>query len=338
MKKLFLSFLAVVMVLTAGLVSTDTISTTASTDTTVKGLLNEYYNDGEYRKDSQIYYVGEAGGKYDSSFFHAGVDNLIRETKYSAGKLYMSNSEGTINSGYKDVDGGMAHYYKNGKSEVVDYVVEDTTVEDFYTTLYDLKDVNSWTKSGTKYSLSLNENTCTPWVHFIAPLWISKHISITKVVVYEENGLVLQLYGKASAGAETDSLFAQATVHYTKTITQEFNGSESDVTDGFFSWNGKLYPSKTNTIVDADYTGCLFIKTTDDETQAITFNGTNGATLKITCIGLLGNQAKLIINGQEFYVDENGATVVTTIYQSGLVSITTDTKMYVYKIEYIIEK
>ena len=297
MKKILLLALVMLFALSASITNSPQSFATADYNANAKALLNEYYNDGEYTKDSQIFYVGEAGGKYDTSFFHAGVDNLIRKTEYSNGKLYMSNSEKSINSGYKDVDGGMAHYYKSGADEVVDYTVDGQTVENFYTTLYDLKDVDGWLKSGTKYSIALNEDTCTPWVNFIAPLWISNHIKINKVVLYESNGLVLELYGKANNSVETDSLFARATIHYIKTVIQSFNDSALAGTDGFFTWNGKIYPTNALTIEGYEYTGALLL----NETQSITFNATQGGirTLKIICIGLNGNQPELRIGAQE---------------------------------------
>ena len=333
MKKILLLALVMLLALSANIISPQSFAT-ADYNANAKALLNEYYNDGEYTKDSQIFYVGEAGGKYDTSFFHAGVDNLIRKTEYSNGKLYMSNSEETINSGYKDVDGGMAHYYKSGADEVVDYTVDGQTVENFYTTLYDLKDVDGWLKSGTKYSIALNEDTCTPWVNFIAPLWISNHIKINKVVLYESNGLVLELYGKANNSVETDSLFARATIHYTKTVIQSFNDSALAGTDGFFNWNGKIYPTNALTIEGYNYTGALLL----NETQSITFNATKGGILKITCIGLNGNQPELRIGAQETKTISDGKTIKVTVEQSGLISITTDSKIYIYEIAYVIEK
>ena len=95
--------------------------------TNAQKLMNSYYNAGKYSKHTEIFYIGAAGGSYDSSCFHAGVGNLIRDTEYVPGNLYMTNSEETINSGYKDVDGDMAHYKKVGDAEVIDYTVKNTT-------------------------------------------------------------------------------------------------------------------------------------------------------------------------------------------------------------------
>ena len=215
MKKHSLLAIMLVLAITAGLFNFTQV-TAASVDTAAQSLLNEYYNGGNYTKHTEIYYIGEEGGSYDSSCFHAGVDNLIRKTEYTSGKLYMSNAEGTINSGYKDVDGAMAHFTKVGTQEVIDYTVASTSVEDFYFTLFDLKNASGWTVNGDKYSLTLSAENSTPWVHFIAPLWISNHVSISRVTVYESNGLVLELYGTIAGVVEAETLFAKATVNYTK--------------------------------------------------------------------------------------------------------------------------
>ena len=305
MKKLILLGLAAVFAFFASVICLPEKVSATDNSTNAQKLMNSYYNAGKYSKHTEIFYIGAAGGSYDSSCFHAGVGNLIRDTEYVPGNLYMTNSEATINSGYKDVDGGMAHYKKVGGAEVIDYTVKNTTVEAYYYTLFDLKDVSGWVLDGEKYVLTLTAETATPWVHFIAPLWISNHVSINKVDLYEQAGkLVLELYGTILGVVESDTLFAKATISYTPdVIIQNFTDSSQLTGDGFFTWNGTLRTTAKKTVGGIEYTGYLFLNS--DAGNYIKFNAVQGSTVRIICAGLT-DESYLFVNGQEYVVNKEG--------------------------------
>lgn len=319
MKKLILLALAAVFALSISVICLPEKVLATDNSTNAQKLMNSYYNAGKYSKHTEIFYIGAAGGSYDSSCFHAGVGNLIRDTEYVPGNLYMTNSEGTINSGYKDVDGGMAHYKKVGGAEVVDYTVKNTTVEDYYYTLFDLKDVSGWVLDGEKYALTLTAETATPWVHFIAPLWISNHVSINKVVLHEQaDTLVLELYGTILGVVESDTLFAKATISYTPDVVipdvviQNFTDASHD---GFFTWNGVI---ETNKVLPNGETGYLILNSRAN--HELSFEAVAGASVKIIYFGS-GDGAVINIEGLSYTVSADGDEIVHIVQASGVVTI-----------------
>ena len=341
MKKLILLVLAVVFAIFASVICLPEKVSATDNSTNAQKLMNSYYNAGKYSKHTEIFYIGAAGGSYDSSCFHAGVGNLIRDTEYVPDKLYMTNSEGTINSGYKDVDGGMAHYKKVDGEEVIDYTVKNTTVEDYYYTLFDLKDVSGWVLDGEKYTLTLTAETATPWVHFIAPLWISNHVSINKVSLYEQAGkLVLELYGTILGVVESDTLFAKATISYTPDLVIQNFTDESQLTgDGFFTWNGTLRTTAKKTVGGIEYTGYLFLNS--GAGNYIKFNAVQGSTIRIICAGQT-DESYIVVNGQEYMVNKEGyvtgasePVVEYVVPYDGEIKIEpSDSKFYICEISY----
>ena len=331
MKKLILLVLAVVFAIFASVICLPERVLATDNSTNAQKLMNSYYNAGKYSKHTEIFYIGAAGGSYDSSCFHAGVGNLIRDTEYVPGNLYMTNSEGTINSGYKDVDGDMAHYKKVGDAEVIDYTVKNTTVEAYYYTLFDLKDVSGWVLDGEKYVLTLTAETATPWVHFIAPLWISNHVSINKVDLYEQaDKLVLELYGTILGVVESDTLFAKATISYTPdVVTQNFTDSSQLTGDGFFTWNGVI---ETNRVLPSGATGYLILNSKAN--HELSFEAVAGASVKIIYFGS-GDDAEINIEGVSYTVSAIGDEIVHIVQASGVVTIQAVAKVvYIDHISY----
>lgn len=350
MKKLILLVLASVFALFASVICLPERVLATDNSTNAQKLMNSYYNAGKYSKHTEIFYIGAAGGSYDSSCFHAGVGNLIRDTEYVPGNLYMTNSEKTINSGYKDVDGGMAHYKKVGGAEVIDYTVKNTTVEDYYYTLFDLKEVSGWVLDGEKYVLTLTAETATPWVHFIAPLWISNHVSINKVSLYEQaDTLILELYGTILGVVESDTLFAKATISYTPDtpdtpdlpdfVIQNFTDSSQLTGDGFFTWKGTLLTTAKKTVGGIEYTGYLFLNS--DSGNYIKFNAVQGSTIRIICAAQT-DESCIVVNGQEYEVNKEGEVtgasepvVEYVVPYSGEITIKpSDSKFYICEISY----
>ncbi|MBQ6883057.1 MAG: hypothetical protein IJO25_01730, partial [Clostridia bacterium] len=192
-----------------------------------KQLLATYYNNGYYSKQTEIYQENFAAFDKENDF-HAGASALIRITDYTPGRLYMYNSDKTINSGYKDVENGMAHFKMGSEGDVDDYIVPGTTVEAYYTDLMELAGKDGWVKDGDTYTLALTEETATPWVHFVAPMWIggTSKIQVTKVVMTENENLSLQLWAE-------ESLFASASISL---ILSEYIMENGDFEDGLTGW------------------------------------------------------------------------------------------------------
>ena len=192
-----------------------------------KQLLATYYNNGYYTKQTEIYQENFAAFVKENDF-HAGASALIRTTDYTPGRLYMYNSDKTINSGYKDVEEGMAHFKMGSEGDVDDYIVPGTTVEAYYTDLMELAGKDGWVKDGNTYTLALTEETATPWVHFVAPMWIggTSKIQVTKVVMTENENLSLQLWAE-------ESLFASASISL---ILSEYIMENGDFEDGLTGW------------------------------------------------------------------------------------------------------
>ena len=192
-----------------------------------KHLLTTYYNNGYYTKQTEIYQENFAAFDKETDF-HAGASALIRITDYTPGRLYMYNSDKTINSGYKDVEGGMAHFKIGSEGDEVDYIVPNKTVEEYYTDLMELAGKDGWVKDGNTYTLALTEETATPWVHFIAPMWIggTSKIQVTKVVMTENENLSLRLW----AG---ESEFASASISL---ISSEYTMKNGGFENGLEGW------------------------------------------------------------------------------------------------------
>ncbi|MBQ3495192.1 MAG: hypothetical protein IJN78_00020 [Clostridia bacterium] len=186
-----------------------------------KQLLATYYNNGYYTKETEIF--TDATGE---AYFHAAADELIRRTTYTPGRLYMTTA--TTNGGYKDVGSDMVRFHVEDGVEVNDFTVYGTSVEAYYTDLEEMATIGTWEVVESKYVTAVT----TEWVHFVAPMWIGDTSELTKVVMYENNGLVLELWKKES-DSESESEFARACI--TKD-SSEYIMKNGDFEDGLTGW------------------------------------------------------------------------------------------------------
>ena len=186
-----------------------------------KQLLATYYNNGYYTKETEIF--TDATGE---AYFHAAADELIRRTTYTPGRLYMTTA--TTNGGYKDVGSDMVRFHVEDGVEVNDFTVYGTSVEAYYTDLEEMATIGTWEVVEGKYVTAVT----TEWVHFVAPMWIGDTSELTKVVMYENNGLVLELWKKES-DSESESEFARACI--TKD-SSEYIMENGDFENGLEGW------------------------------------------------------------------------------------------------------
>ncbi|MBQ6883659.1 MAG: leucine-rich repeat domain-containing protein [Clostridia bacterium] len=221
--------LIAVLSLVFGLQHISAVSATEIDDVS-NGLLTKYYNGGIYTRESTIF--ADDFNVTDAKYYHAGANTLKRTTDFYPTQLYMYNAEKTINSGYKDDGVNMYHYSIKYEKDIIDYTVENTTVENFFDTLYDLKDASGWQSINDKYILTGDNIDYIKWIHFVAPMWVGEEgdgIEINTVAMYEsDNKLYLQLL-------VGETLFAQSIItnKVTKGLSFTLNADNSSysVTD-----------------------------------------------------------------------------------------------------------
>lgn len=201
-------------------------------ETDVLELIEEYYNDGNYTKKSNIYLnknVLEDLAINDIKAFHGSV-HLERTTYYqkdSSGKdlLFMANLDGTyadlnnnrpidgINSGYRtitDVDGYtyMDHFVYDGSNAIRTYKTAISSVEDFYITLYDFINeyyFTNWTEENNVFSYEIldSDDTCfKDFLAFTAPC-------LEEVFFNEETQNYITASNMILTISEEDSYFGQ---------------------------------------------------------------------------------------------------------------------------------
>ena len=193
-------------------------TTNGKADIQVKQILSDYYNNGVYRKDTSINLTETAKSEV-TKMFHASCNHLVRTTYYNDEEIWMTNEQGTINSGYETVDGNMMHFKKVDGENVYDYTVENTITTEYYQTLKNLKDTAGWQVSGTSY-INDHETVIDQFRQFVAPLWLATdeakaYIVFTKVKLYvDEIGLHLELLTSETDKAKLtkSGVFAEALV------------------------------------------------------------------------------------------------------------------------------
>ena len=213
-------------------------------------LFGTYTNEGFYVRETEIYadateiakdLTKNHPGKSYENLFHAKATTLNRTTYFEGDQLWMTNSDGTINSGYgTDANGKMNHFkYENGVKKV-DYTVSNSTgMEDWYITMKDMvaTEEQKWSKNGNVYE-SKDPTLIEKFKAFTAPCFegfedIPNYIVLEKVQVEEVNStLELRLYastGDSGKLTTDDLLFSKATVKAlaTHTLPGEFNGWDS---------------------------------------------------------------------------------------------------------------
>ena len=200
--------------------------------TSVTSLFNTYYNEGSYKKVSDIYVNKEV--EHDvSQYFHTGnIAELHRTTVYSDGRLLMTTEKDKNGVGYKTVGEDMVRFHVVDGQDVNDYTVKGTSVEDYYVTLADfllssstshygtLDMLSGWTYSNGIYSNS-SEDVLDAFRLFTAPMWVGKtaetenYIIFSKATVEVVNGdLVMKLWATGEKGKLTNDkdLFSQAVI------------------------------------------------------------------------------------------------------------------------------
>lgn len=219
MKRKFLYTLiaALVLTFTIVMISHKPADVDASTPLTVEQLFTNYYDDGAYTKETEIFVDTD---KVGADFFHAGVTHLKRITYYKPDKLWMTNKERTINSGYGTSENGhLTHFVKdlNDTSIELDVVEYDWLpgMEEYYLTLHDFmvgthnsahsnnEDLNlasGWTYANGVYTNS-NVDLIEAYRLFTAPLFLqltetNKHYFSFSHVTLEvvDNKLVMCLW------------------------------------------------------------------------------------------------------------------------------------------------
>ena len=218
----------------------------------LKGLILNYYGEGTYKKESNIY-IDESKVNEDLTvFFHAKANTTSKVTYYSKDALWMSRGSnysyyGTQyeNSVPVGVTSGTATtpFVKPINNRVVLSGTNQNSMEEYYVTLHDfiegshisnhsgnkLLDLTSnWSYSNGVYT-STNEDVIDGFRLFTAPLWLGKtkengnYIDYTKATIQEEgSNLVMKLWtsigdeGKLVDGVESDGdnlVFSKATVY-----------------------------------------------------------------------------------------------------------------------------
>ena len=230
----------------------------------VSSLFEKYYYEGVYTKKSKIN-LNDSSLLEATKHFHNECNELERTTYYNENKLWMTNEKSTVNSGYKTVADNMEHFYLENGIEVTDYVVENTSVEEYFITLYDLynKTGNNWSLENGIY-VSNDSDIIDYFRNFCAPCFIGitekniNWITFTHVTVEEvANTLELKLYAsKVNKGflSSNNLVFAEASISrgngkivYDE-VADSIDGSDtSDLSDlkNAFDSIGNNYLSKT---------------------------------------------------------------------------------------------
>ena len=252
MKKILivLSLCLIGILATANLLNNS--SAEATDNESLVELLSDYYNNGSYKKRTEIYLTESAASEL-KKYFHAGSTILERTTYYNGNELWMSRG--------KEVDGVTYSYYGtayDGEKEIgvtnaatTEKLVTPAnapialtgdgkeSMENYYVTLKDISEANyeniEWTYTNGVYSTT-DPNVITNFRLFTAPCFLEitaeniNYLQFSKVTVEELYGtLELKLYvavteekGKLTT---TNGLFSQATI--AKNVDDVF-GTESD--------------------------------------------------------------------------------------------------------------
>lgn len=217
--------------------------------TSLKLVLNKYYNDNQYLKET-VLNVKDKTIEEAEKHFHASASVRERETWYygdsenGTSKLTMityedkdgKDGDTLVTSTYENGNGNVNHTGKGGN-----WSVNWNNVEEKFVTLKDFIDSEdaNWTYANNVFTYELVETTAlgehemTRMAReFVAPMWISDYayLRFTKLTVEEESGkgLVMRLYVNTSEYSEkeeegkiTDStgVFAQATINEVHNIT-----------------------------------------------------------------------------------------------------------------------
>ncbi len=263
------------------ILNTSAYSSESTYDEWAYSILNDFYNDGVYKKVSSINLVEESKEEL-AKLFHASVNNLHRITYYDNEEIWMTNLENTINSGYITIDGDMKHFSKINNENIYDYTVKNTITTEYYQTLKNLQYEKGWENKIVygKYAgfINYNKDVIDRFCQFVAPLWLNneeanKYIILTSIQFYQvKDELHFELYcSNADDGKINNSkgIFAEAIVtndlkvfnengvklvkygSYPQThvndqsLITELNKLTTKNTRGYYVYNGKEYAKIT---------------------------------------------------------------------------------------------
>ena len=169
----------------------------------VNKILNDYYDEGIYTRETKINLTEQASLEL-VQYFHANVTILERTTYFNTEALWMSRDDDKY-SYYGTLNGNMTNASVNNVGDTSSNIcVSNTTMEDYYTTLFDIKNFvgSKWSKSNNIYS-STNEDVITQFLDFTAPCFLglddtmSHYFSLSHVEVEDkETHLELRLVAK----------------------------------------------------------------------------------------------------------------------------------------------
>lgn len=225
----------------------------------LNNLVRDYYNNGFYKKHTQIYLSDLAKEEIQSydDLFHAQTTYLERTTYYNGDELWMSRGQevdgvkfsyyGTAYEGETPVGvtNGTADYkfVKPNETQVVLSGDNKNSMEEYYVTMNDIvADVEEqWEVNEGIYS-SKDVDVIDNFRQFTAPCFLEiteqnkNYIMFSKVSIKEEgNTLILSLFvnpsnsGLVTSSQESDGtyLFSQAIV--SKTIEQNWNNYNTEI-------------------------------------------------------------------------------------------------------------
>ena len=174
--------------------------TALETQETLSELLTRYFNSGSYTRNTTINLTPETMNELVSCF-HAGNIVAERTTVFEGGALWMKNEAGTYSyygtSGSNMTGGRVA----NVGDTVNTIAYTGKTMEEFYTTLCDIKDVDvsKWTQTGNVWT-SDDATVIQQFLDFTAPCFLgldnerAAYFTLSHVEVEEtEDGLELRL-------------------------------------------------------------------------------------------------------------------------------------------------
>lgn len=216
-------------------------------------LVSSYFNEGLYVRNTTINMDTTNLSVMDELYnaFHAHSLYTERTTYfYPDNELWMTNAEGTINSGYGTAASGeMNHFYYENGVKVVDYTVAGTTgMEDYYTTLKDIviAKEQGWAEENGVYK-SEDADLIDLFLDFTAPCFLNftetnahvfqfSHVTIQEV----NNTLELKLY----VAADSQGYIADGSKLLSTAVISKAN--EYNLKGSWDGWAGNVYFKQTD--------------------------------------------------------------------------------------------
>lgn len=253
MKKLFSIALCICLTLAAVFTAVPSFAkaedATDAVSTAAQELLDNFNKD-VYIKNTlfQADFSSVTTGEDKKGNFWGSANQLQRRTIYTPGRLYMSNDEGKVNGGYKNVGSDMVRFHIVDGVEVPDYTVKGTKIEEFFTNLDTFTGL-VWTEVQDKAGYYRTEYK-KEWRDFVAPMWIGEvdAVTFTDVIMHAtDTVLYLELYGQTNTIGNT--LFSVAEI--TLPAAEPVAGETLVENRAFSSITGSVqYATETHKITD----------------------------------------------------------------------------------------